>query len=390
MGAAKLKLIHILLPHKEVMTEQNAGAVAILAAQHATLSAGAHSFKVLGQPLKDAPITGVDYIPLKPNFSWLNGKNIALARAYVKKLNVLPRPDIVEVHGRPQVARYIRLRRPDLPIILYLVNDPRGMVGSQTTDERLWLAENLAGIICISDFVKNCFLDGLSSNHISTEVIQSILCGTTRDKKLHFPKEKSIIIIGRMVPEKGILQACRAVSQILPNFPDWRLHIVGGRHFKKAPPSDYEQQIEQAVSNVKEQVHLHGFQPAKVTKTLQSKAAISVVPSLWDEPFGLTGLEALAAGSALLTTDRGGIPEYAAGRAVILELSGTERDNQDAEAAFQNALARELHQLITEDGRREAFQHKAVNDFPFTAKNMVVEANRARQVFLSRFTNTQL
>ena len=60
---------------------------------------------------------------------------------------------------------------------------------------------------------------------------------------------------------------------------------------------------------------------------------------------GLTGLEALAAGSALLTTDRGGIPEYASGRAVMIKLSGTERVNRD-EAEFQDAMVQELNQHL--------------------------------------------
>ena len=99
--------------------------------------------------------------------------------------------------------------------------------------------------------------------------------------------------------------------------------------------SEYERQIEQAISAVKEQVYLHGFQPAHFIKSLQNTAAISVVPSLWAEPCGLTGLEALASGSALLTTDRGGIPEYAIGQAVM-SLSGTEMTDKDAEAEFQS------------------------------------------------------
>ena len=122
---------------------------------------------------------------------------------------------------------------------------------------------------------------------------------------------------------------------------------------------DYEKQIKQAVSAVNGQVHLHGFQPSSFTRTLQNKAAISVVPSLWAEPCGLTGLEALAAGSALITTNAGGIPEYASGRAVIINLNGTERDDQNAEVAFKNALAQELHHLINDRELRENFSSQS-------------------------------
>jgi glycosyltransferase involved in cell wall biosynthesis len=47
-------------------------------------------------------------------------------------------------------------------------------------------------------------------------------------------------------------------------------------------------------------------------------ADVAVLPSLWDEPFGLTCVEALAAGLPLITTKRGGIPEIADDSCAIL------------------------------------------------------------------------
>ena len=385
-----MPLTHIILPYKEVMTEKNAGAVAAVVAQHAKLSSVDQNFQVFGQMVNVPTIPGIDYVPIKPSFSWARGRNIGFARAYVQKLNMFPRPDVVEVHGRAQVARFVCQKRPDLPVILYLHNDPRDMKGAKTEDERLWLIKNLAGVICVSNYIKSCFLDGLEPKGIRNNSVQSVLNGTAKSEKLHLPKEKSILLIGRMVPEKGILPACQAIAKVLEAFPDWKLHVVGGRHFRKAPPSNYEKHINKAVSAINGQVHLHGFQPASFIRTLQNKAAISVVPSLWAEPCGLTGLEALAAGSALITTNAGGIPEYASGRAVMINLSGTERDDQNAELAFKNALAQELHHLINNRELREDLQKNAFNDFPFTAENMVDKANKVRQDFLSRFTNTQL
>ena len=48
-------------------------------------------------------------------------------------------------------------------------------------------------------------------------------------------------------------------------------------------------------------------------------ADIAVVPSLWEEPFGLTVIEAMAAGLPLITTRSGGIPEICEGVATIVE-----------------------------------------------------------------------
>ena len=48
-------------------------------------------------------------------------------------------------------------------------------------------------------------------------------------------------------------------------------------------------------------------------------ADIAVLPSMWEEPFGLTVVEAMAAGLPLITTRSGGIPEICEGVATIVE-----------------------------------------------------------------------
>ena len=50
-------------------------------------------------------------------------------------------------------------------------------------------------------------------------------------------------------------------------------------------------------------------------------ADLAVFPSIWDEPAGLTMLEAIASGTPLITTNSGGIPEYAKDyNAVLLDV----------------------------------------------------------------------
>ena len=80
-----MPLTHIILPYKEVMTEKNAGAVATVVAHHVKLSSGDQNFQVFGQIVNNPTIPGIDYVPMKPSFSWVRGRNIGLARAYVPK-----------------------------------------------------------------------------------------------------------------------------------------------------------------------------------------------------------------------------------------------------------------------------------------------------------------
>ncbi|MNI30265.1 D-inositol-3-phosphate glycosyltransferase [compost metagenome] len=48
------------------------------------------------------------------------------------------------------------------------------------------------------------------------------------------------------------------------------------------------------------------------------RAAIALVPSTWAEPFGLTALEAHAAGAALVSSGRGGLREASGPHALYL------------------------------------------------------------------------
>lgn len=379
--------IHILLPHKEIMTDQNAGAIATVTAQNVRLTSSGQKFTVFGRSFQHPVISGITYQPLIPRHSWISGQNIGIARAYIDYLKTAEQPDLIEVHGRAQVARYLCKKCPSLPVVLYLHNDPHGMKGARTVSERAWLIKHLAGIICVSDYIKSCFLDGLSLETVDKNAIHWVLNGAERHSKTPPAKKNHILIVGRMVPEKGILPACQAVADVLAQQPEWMLDVVGGRHFKTEFPSAYEKHIRKTLASVEKQIRIHGFQPAPITRELQQQAAISIVPSLWAEPCGLTGLEALAAGSALITTDRGGIVEYATDRAEVIGLSGTELSDKAAEERFIQELSARLLKLTKDTSYRETLQQKAWKDFPFTAENMAAQATVIRQRILSRFTN---
>ncbi len=65
---------------------------------------------------------------------------------------------------------------------------------------------------------------------------------------------------------------------------------------------------------------MHGYQPhGAVRCERMGRAAIAVVPSRWPEPFGLTALEAMAHGAALVCSRRGGLPEVAGDCALYAE-----------------------------------------------------------------------
>lgn len=80
-------------------------------------------------------------------------------------------------------------------------------------------------------------------------------------------------------------------------------------------------------------------------------------PATWEEPFGLTTLEARACGRGVLATRSGGIPEILEGypRAQVLDLSGKSREDRIAELAAGFGRARALAAARMDDALEAKF-----------------------------------
>lgn len=58
--------------------------------------------------------------------------------------------------------------------------------------------------------------------------------------------------------------------------------------------------------------------PLAVVRERLSQAAIAIIPSKWEEPFGRTALEAHAAGCAVISSGTGGLTEVSDSHALFL------------------------------------------------------------------------
>lgn len=357
MASPAPTLIHALMPFKEHYTNQNAGAVAMVCRDMITSSKLGDKVHVFGRALNHDPISR-PYTALDPEMSFLFGNNLGLARAYLTHLKTLSKqPDWVEVHGRCQVAAYIAKKRPDVKVILILHNDPREMKGAKTVEERRFLAHNLSGVFTVSSYLMSCFKDGLSNDDLKNLTLQVTPHGVNPvedSEKVIANKKNTIVITGRMVPEKGMLEAAKALAAVLPNHPEWSARFIGAKSFANANASPYEQEIANTLAPLGEQACSLGFVPLEIVRKEQAEAAIAIAPSVWQEPAGRVVLEALSSGCALITTRRGGIPEYAEGRSIILD------------DVTPQAIASALENLIQNKKERLALQKSALKEYPYT------------------------
>lgn len=124
---------------------------------------------------------------------------------------------------------------------------------------------------------------------------------------------------GRINKEKGVSELIDTMLQ-LTDYPQIKLQIIGGSFFGNAVNDDaFMRSLKSKAKTIEDKIIFTGFIPYKDVPDYLQLADIAVLPSMWEEPFGLTIAEALAAGLPLITTRSGGIPEICEGVATIVE-----------------------------------------------------------------------
>jgi glycosyltransferase involved in cell wall biosynthesis len=108
-----------------------------------------------------------------------------------------------------------------------------------------------------------------------------------------------VLFVGRLVPAKGVDTLITAVAHT-----EAHLDVHGeGRA---------ESRLKRLARSlgVEDRVVFHGWSNAQNLESAYATATVVAMPSIWPEPFGLVGLEAMMRGRAVLASRTGGIPEW--------------------------------------------------------------------------------
>lgn len=139
--------------------------------------------------------------------------------------------------------------------------------------------------------------------------------------KLQLPQNRPIILaVRRLVRRMGLEDLIDAVKQVKPRHPDVLLLIAGRGRLAE----ELQRRIDDA--GLADNVKLLGFVPDAHLPSLYRAANLSVVPTVALEGFGLITVESLAAGTPVLVTPVGGLPEAVAGLSPDLVLPSTGAD----------------------------------------------------------------
>jgi glycosyltransferase involved in cell wall biosynthesis len=310
-------LVAIVLPPREGFGPVDTGAVGLVVRNHA-MSGGGRVIAV-GPPQRGPVFAGIAYRAAQPSrLAPLAGRYAAGVARVLRAL----RPDLIEVHNRPEVARALARRFPRIPVLLFLHNDPRGMRGAGGRLGRARLLGKLASVVCVSAHIARRLAADLPRARPPVVLPNPIDFSSLPPPRSAADRDQIVLFAGRVVADKGADLFVAAWARAAPRLPGWRAEILGADRFRDdSPETPYLAALrpEAAAAGVA----LPGYRPHASVLAALAETAIAVVPSRWEEPFGLAALEAMACGAALIASPRGGLPEVVGEAAVLVDPADT-------------------------------------------------------------------
>ena len=128
-------------------------------------------------------------------------------------------------------------------------------------------------------------------------------------KKYGIEKDDVVIMfVGRTIRQKGVKELILAFKQ-LKNIDKSKILIVGSANYGAKVKTDFDYELEEISKDIKEKIKFTGYVDNTELYKIQNISDIAVVPSMWEELFGLVVPENMASGLPLVVTKSGGIPE---------------------------------------------------------------------------------
>ncbi len=297
--------ISVLLPYKENFSSNYAGAVSLFVKDTIQNSFFKKTSYIFGNmPYKKPLLKNYINVDLKKSFFKSNSKNyVSEFLKKEKKIN----SDIIEIHNRPNYIQYLK-NLENKKIILYFHNDPLSMNGSSSIEDRIKLLNNIDKILFNSTWSQERFFIGIKNKLLLKQ--KTFVCyQSTNRVNINFKKKQNLIsFIGKLNSAKGYDIFGNTIIKILNKYPKWKSVVIG------------DEPREKLFFNHKN-LEINGYTRHENVLKMLEKVSISIVCSRWEEPFGRTSLEAASRGSAVIISNKGGLPETCKNAVVLKKLS---------------------------------------------------------------------
>ncbi len=206
-------------------------------------------------------------------------------------------------------------------------------------------------ILTVSDYIKSKVLS-INSHDTKTKTvyngidISAFSAKHTADRKILGLRNDDFVLLfsGRINRDKGIMELVEAIN-LLNNEPHIKLLVLGSSFYGNANNKNpFMDELKEKAVTLRNRIMFTGFIPYSEMPSFLGMADVAVVPSIWDDPFPTTILEAQAMGLPIITTRRGGIPEEVTEENAIL---------LNTDKHFVNNLAKAIYNLYKHPESRQ-------------------------------------
>lgn len=237
----------------------------------------------------------------------------------LKKKNEINAYDCIIVENIGKFIPIIK-RVTDSKVVLHLHNDYLNV----DTENGENIVEACDNIWCVSEFicerVRKIIKNGSEKNKVKLLYngidLSEMKKQLSKEEKENIKRqyninndEKVIIYTGRLMPEKGVKELIQAYIELSKEKNDIVLLIAGGSRQINKNKNNFINKIHKLSKKTKNRVIFTGRIPYKQLYKIYSIADIQVVPSIWEEAFGLTVVEGMNYEIPIIVTNSGGIPE---------------------------------------------------------------------------------
>ncbi len=170
------------------------------------------------------------------------------------------------------------------------------------------------------------------------------------------PRDQELVFLGRLVSDKGVHLLLDALANLKQLGITPKLTIIG----TGLEESNLRQQVQQL--DLTAQVDFVGKKVGHELAKLLNAHKILVVPSLWEEPFGIVALEGIACGCIVVGSEKGGLKD-------AIGACGITFPNGDVEA-----LTQALFDLLTNLNQLSSYREKSESHLSRHRKAAVAKA----------------
>ena len=173
--------------------------------------------------------------------------------------------------------------------------------------------------------------------------------------------------------EKGVDLYVEVVKSVASNYPDWNFGIIGSLKLGDQNKTNlYGNKVIEKFKSIGSQAKYYGFKDYSFVEDKMKTASIIVIPSLWQEPFGLVAAEAMSYGICIIASKVGGLPEIIRDNGVLIENINSHK------------LKKSLIEVIDNEKLRNFYQKKAWKDFKFSAEYSSKKLDNYRKIIFNQ------